>query len=296
MSDFKSKLEKHKNELAAIMITYPSTYGVFEENVKEVVEMVHQAGGQVYLDGANMNSQVGLTSPGLIGADVCHLNLHKTFCIPHGGGGPGSGPIGVAAHLAPFLPTHSVNLEEFGGAKAFGSVTAAPFGSAGILPIPYAYIKMMGGDGIKKASEIAILNANYIASQLKNDYKILFTNQNGLCAHEVIVDCRPFKNVGITEEDVAKRLMDFSLHAPTQSWPVPGTLMIEPTESESKDEIDRFIEAMRVIRKEIKEVEDGTSDAKINPLKMAPHTMNTLASEDWNRPYSREKQLTLFTL
>ena len=281
------KAEEYKDTLAAFMITYPSTHGVFEASVIEMCDIIHLFGGQVYMDGANMNAQVGLTSPGRLGADVCHLNLHKTFAIPHGGGGPGVGPIAVARHLVEFLPSHPVMNNGHIGITA---VSAAPWGSASILPITYGYIKMLGADGLKKATEIAILNANYIASALKNSYGILFTGENGRVAHELILECRHFKDTsGITEADIAKRLMDFGFHAPTLSFPVHGTLMIEPTESESKRELDRFIEALNCICREIQDIVDGKSDKTDNPLKNAPHTAATVISSDWMHPYSREQ-------
>ncbi|MGE5651734.1 MAG: aminomethyl-transferring glycine dehydrogenase [Bacillota bacterium] len=282
IADLKAKAEKHANDLAAIMITYPSTHGVFEEAVREVCEIVHSHGGQVYIDGANMNAMVGLCAPGKFGGDVSHLNLHKTFCIPHGGGGPGVGPIGVKSHLAPFLPGHRM-LE-----KHAAPVCAAPWGSASILPISWTYIKLMGSQGLKAASEMAILNANYIAKRLEPHFPILYTGTNGLVAHECIVDLRPLKDTGVTVDDVAKRLMDFGFHAPTMSFPVPGTLMIEPTESESKEELDRFCAAMIAIREEIRAVEQGVYKAEESPLRNAPHTAMDITGE-WNRPYSREQ-------
>jgi len=286
--DLKKKIELHKDNLAALMVTYPSTHGVFDENIREVCELVHQNGGQVYMDGANMNAQVGLTSPHNIGADVCHLNLHKTFCIPHGGGGPGMGPICVAQHLAPYLPGHSV--VNLGREKAMKAVSAAPWGSASILLISYAYIRMMGGPGLTDATRYAILNANYIKSRLEGYYEILYTGKQGRVAHEMILDTRPFKNTaGIEAEDFAKRLMDFGFHAPTVSFPVPGTLMIEPTESESLAELDRFCEAMIAIREEIRAIEEGRMDRLDNPLKNAPHTTGVVMAENWNHPYSREQ-------
>jgi len=287
VDDLKTKAEQHKETLACLMVTYPSTHGVFEERIQEICDTIHQFGGQVYMDGANMNAQVGLTSPAAIGADVCHLNLHKTFCIPHGGGGPGMGPIGVAKHLAPFLPSHP--LRKTGGEKAITAVSAAPFGSASILAISYAYIAMMGAEGLTNATKFAILNANYIKARLEKEYQVLYTNQNGRCAHEMIVDLRPFKAVGIEAEDVAKRLMDYGFHAPTMSFPVAGTIMIEPTESEPKEELDRFCEALLAIREEIREVENGIADRTNNVLKNAPHTLAMIVSENWNKPYSREK-------
>jgi glycine dehydrogenase len=287
VDDLRAKAEANAESLAALMVTYPSTHGVFEERIREMCEIVHRFGGQVYLDGANMNAQVGLCRPGDYGADVCHLNLHKTFCIPHGGGGPGMGPIGVAAHLAPFLPGHP--LVACGGERAIGPVAATPWGSALILAIPWMYIGMMGGDGLRRATELAILNANYLAARLAGEFPILYRGANGRVAHEFIVDLRVFKaSAGVEAEDVAKRLMDFGFHAPTMSFPVPGTLMIEPTESESKAELDRFCEAMLTIREEIRAVEEGRLDRKDNPLKRAPHSAGALVGE-WNRPYSREQ-------
>jgi glycine dehydrogenase len=286
VEDLKAKAQQHADKLAGIMITYPSTYGVYEETVKEITEIVHQHGGQVYMDGANMNAQVGLTAPGLIGADVCHLNLHKTFAIPHGGGGPGMGPICVKQHLAPFLPGHTVTASS---EEAQGAVSAAPYGSASILLISYAYIRMLGRDGVKKATEYAILNANYMLARLKGQFDILYTNHHGACAHEFIVDLRPFKKTAeIEAEDVAKRLMDYGFHAPTMSFPVPGTIMIEPTESEDKDELDRFCDALLSIRREIALVEEGQLDRKDNPMKNAPHTQFMVCSDEWQKPYSRE--------
>lgn len=287
LADLNAKAEKYKDNLAALLVTYPSTHGVFEEEIIEICDVIHQHGGQVYMDGANMNAQVGLTSPARIGADVCHLNLHKTFCIPHGGGGPGMGPIGVAAHLAPFLPGNPV--VKTGGEKAITSVSSAPYGSASILTISYAYIAMMGGEGLTNATKTAILNANYIKERLKGDYKILYTGKNGRCAHEMIVDCREFKQFGVEVEDLAKRLMDYGFHAPTVSFPVPGTMMIEPTESESIAELDRFCDALLKIREEIREVETGQADREVNVLKNAPHTLKVAMVEDWKLPYSREK-------
>ena len=286
VDDLREKAEKHSDNLAAVMVTYPSTHGVFEAAIEEICQIVHDNGGQVYMDGANMNAQVGYTSPGKIGADVCHLNLHKTFTIPHGGGGPGMGPIGVAAHLAPFLPGHPV-VAGVGGAQAIGPVSAAPWGSASILPIPYAYIAMMGDDGLEKATEVAILNANYIAHRLDPHYPVLYKGENGRVAHECIIDLRPLKEF-VSVDDVAKRLMDYGFHAPTMSFPVPGTLMIEPTESESLVELDRFCDAMVQIRQEIAEIEDGTVTHDDSVLAHAPHTASVIASEVWERPYSRE--------
>ncbi len=281
LDDFRAKAEAAGDALAACMITYPSTHGVFEETVREVCQITHDHGGQVYLDGANLNALVGLVKPGEIGADVSHLNLHKTFCIPHGGGGPGMGPIGVKAHLAPHLPGHP----ETGGSE--GPVSAAPFGSASILPISWAYCLLMGGEGLTQATKVAILSANYIAKRLEGAYDVLFTGKAGRCAHECILDTRPFAESGITVEDIAKRLMDNGFHAPTMSWPVAGTLMVEPTESETKAEIDRFITAMLSIRDEIRAVAQGEIDAENNPLKRSPHTVEDLVG-DWDRPYSRE--------
>jgi glycine dehydrogenase len=290
LDDLREKVEKHKENLAALMVTYPSTHGVFEEDIKEICGLIHDNGGLVYMDGANMNAQVGLTSPAEVGADVCHLNLHKTFCIPHGGGGPGMGPIAVTKELEPFLPGNAV--VKAGGAKAISGISAAPRGSASILTISYAYIKMMGAEGLKRATEVAILNANYLKDRLKDHYPILYTGKNGRTAHEFIVDLRPFReSANIEAIDVAKRLMDFGFHAPTMSFPVPGTLMVEPTESESKQELDRFCEAMITIREEIREVEEGKADSENNVLKNAPHTMRVAMSEEWEHVYSREKAI-----
>jgi glycine dehydrogenase len=269
------------------MITYPSTHGVFEAAIRDICALVHTHGGQVYMDGANMNAQVGLTSPAAIGADVCHLNLHKTFCIPHGGGGPGVGPIGVAAHLAPHLPNHPLR-SDAGPVTGIGPVAAAPFGSALILPISYAYIRMMGAAGLTRATEVAILNANYIAARLRGHYPVLYSGPGGMVAHECIIDCRGFQaQAGVMVEDIAKRLQDFGYHAPTMSWPVAGTLMIEPTESESKAELDRFCEAMIAIRAEIAEVAAGKLDRADNPLKHAPHTAREVMADVWSHGYSR---------
>lgn len=287
-NDLKSKAEKYKDNLAALMVTYPSTHGVFEEGIKELCQIIHDNGGLVYMDGANMNAQVGLTSPGEIGADVCHLNLHKTFCVPHGGGGPGMGPIGVNEKLKPFLPGHTII--KTGGDKAISQVSAAPFGSADILAISYAYIALMGVNGLKHATERAILNANYIKARLENHYSVLYTGKNGRTAHELIIDFRPFKqSAGVEVIDAAKRLMDYGFHAPTVSFPVAGTMMIEPTESETKAELDRFCNAMISIRNEIREIEEGKADKKINVLKQAPHTAEMLLKDNWELPYSREK-------
>lgn len=287
LEDLRIQAEKHKDNLAVLMVTYPSTHGVYESAIKEITSMIHEFGGQVYMDGANMNAQVGLTSPGMIGADVCHLNLHKTFCIPHGGGGPGMGPIGVAAHLAPYLPGHAV--VKTGGEHAMHAVSAAPWGSASILLISYAYIKMMGGNGLTNATKIAILNANYLKSRLEKEFPVLYTGENGFAAHEMILDTRKFKTTaGVEAADIAKRLMDYGFHAPTLSFPVAGTLMVEPTESESKAELDRFCEAMLGIRSEIAEIENGHADKTNNVLKNAPHTASEVTG-DWDHPYSREK-------
>lgn len=287
VADLRAKAEQHKDDLAAFMVTYPSTHGVFESSITEMCDIIHNNGGQVYMDGANMNAQVGLTNPGMIGADVCHLNLHKTFAIPHGGGGPGVGPIGVAKHLVDFLPSHPIMNNGHVGITA---VSGAPWGSASVLPITYGYIKMMGAEGLTEATKMAILNANYIAAALKDNYGILYTGENGRVGHELIVECRHLKaSAGITEEDISKRLMDYGFHAPTLSFPVHGTLMIEPTESESKSELDRFISALKSIFDEIKEVENGTADKMDNVLKNAPHTARTLCADEWKHGYGREK-------
>lgn len=285
VNDLKAKAEQHKDNLAGLMVTYPSTHGVFEESIIYICNIIHECGGQVYMDGANMNAQVGLTSPGNIGADVCHLNLHKTFAIPHGGGGPGMGPICVKSQLAPFLPGHQIH--KVGGDHAIKAVSAAPYGSASILLISYAYIKMLGAKGLKMATEYAILNANYMKARLEKHYTILYTGKNGTCAHEFIIDLRPFKTAGIEAEDVAKRLMDFGFHAPTLSFPVAGTLMIEPTESEDKAELDRFCDAMIAIRHEIESVVNGSVNAKNNILKHAPHSLKTITADAWDRDYTR---------
>jgi len=283
MDDLKAKAEEHKENLGALMITYPSTHGVFEETIIEICQTIHDLGGMVYMDGANMNAQVGLTSPGNIGADVCHLNLHKTFAIPHGGGGPGMGPICVNDHLAPYLPGHSINNNDA------NAVSAAPMGSASILLISYAYIKMLGAKGLELATSYAILNANYMKTRLENAYPILYTGKNGTCAHEFIIDLRPFKaSAGIEAEDVAKRLIDYGFHAPTMSFPVPGTIMIEPTESEDKAELDRFCDALLAIHAEIKAIENGSFDKVDNPLKNAPHTQHVICADEWNHAYSRQ--------
>jgi len=288
LDDLRDKIEKNRENLAALMVTYPSTHGVFEEDIREICEEIHQNGGLVYMDGANMNAQVGLTSPAQIGADVCHLNLHKTFCIPHGGGGPGMGPIGVVKKLTPFLPGH--DLVQTGGEQAIDAVASAPFGSASILTISHAYIRMMGAEGLTQATKVAILNANYLKDRLKDHFPVLYTGKGGHSAHEFIIDLRGFKqSAAIESVDIAKRLMDYGFHAPTMSFPVPGTLMIEPTESESKSELDRFCDAMIGIRNEIREIEEGKADPENNALKHAPHTMRTALAESWDRPYSREK-------
>ena len=283
----KSKAEEHKDHLAGLMVTYPSTHGVFEEAITTICEAIHQYGGQVYMDGANMNAQVGLTSPALIGADVCHLNLHKTFCIPHGGGGPGMGPIGVVKHLVPFLPGHPI--VSTGGKKAISSISAAPFGSASILAISYAYIAMMGPKGLKDATSLAILNANYIKSRLEDHYSVLYTGPNGRCAHEMIIDCRAFKKIGVEVANIAKRLMDYGFHAPTVSFPVAGTMMIEPTESETKEEMDRFCDAMIAIKEEIDEIAKGNAPGDNNVVVNAPHTYSAVTSDEWSVPYTRQQ-------
>jgi glycine dehydrogenase len=288
IDDLRAKADEHSDDIAALMVTYPSTHGIFEEGIRTIASIVHEHGGQVYMDGANMNAMVGLCRPGDIGADVCHLNLHKTFCIPHGGGGPGMGPIGVAAHLAPFLPGHPV--VRTGGVRAIGAVSAAPWGSPSILPISWAYIRMMGDEGLTRATKVAILNANYVAGRLEDHFPVLYTGRNGTVAHECIIDSRPLRNsAGVEAVDIAKRLMDYGFHAPTVSFPVAGTLMIEPTESESKDELDRFCDALISIREEIREIETGLADRKNNPLKNAPHTADVVTADSWDRPYSRER-------
>jgi glycine dehydrogenase len=287
VADLKAKAEQYKNELSCLMVTYPSTHGVFEESIIEICEIIHQNGGQVYMDGANMNAQVGLTSPANIGADVCHLNLHKTFCIPHGGGGPGMGPIGVAKHLVPFLPGHAV--VDIDKGKSIHAVSSAPWGSASILIISHAYIAMMGTEGLTNATRYAILNANYIKARLHHHYPVLYTGAHGRCAHEMILDCRAFKNFGIEVTDIAKRLMDYGFHAPTVSFPVAGTVMVEPTESEPKHELDRFCDAMIAIRHEIDDVEKGLSDKINNTLKNAPHTAAVITANEWEHPYTRQK-------
>ena len=288
VADLRAKAEQHSANLAALMVTYPSTHGVFEESIKDICAIIHEHGGQVYLDGANMNAMVGLCRPGDIGADVCHLNLHKTFCIPHGGGGPGMGPIGVVAHLAPYLPGHGVVTT--GGAQAIGAVSAAPWGSASILPISMMYIDMMGGEGLTEATKVAILNANYMAHRLRGHFEVLYKGKNGRVAHECIIDTRPLKaSAGVEVEDIAKRLMDYGFHAPTVSFPVAGTLMIEPTESESKAELDRFCDAMIAIHGEILDIESGVLPKDDNPLVHAPHTLEVVLDDAWARAYSRER-------
>ncbi len=288
LDDLKVKAVEHSERLAGLMVTYPSTHGVYEEQIREICALVHEHGGQVYLDGANLNALVGVARPGDFGADVSHLNLHKTFCIPHGGGGPGVGPIGVKAHLAPFLPNHPL-CAEAGPPTGVGPISAAPWGSAGILPIPWAYIRMMGGRGLTHATEVAILSANYLAQQLEPHYPVLYKGANGLVAHECIIDLRPItKNTGVTVDDIAKRLIDYGFHAPTMSFPVAGTLMIEPTESEDLGELDRFVEAMVAIREEVDRVGSGEWPADDNPLHNAPHTAVDVATDEWTRPYSRD--------
>jgi glycine dehydrogenase len=286
VADLRAKAEQHAANLACLMITYPSTHGVFEEAIREICKIIHTHGGQVYMDGANMNAQVGLCRPGDFGADVCHLNLHKTFCIPHGGGGPGMGPICCAEQLTPFLPGHP--LIEVGGAQPCGTISAAPWGSASILPISWIYIALMGSAGLQRATEVAILNANYMLSRLEGEYNVLYTNAKGRVGHEFIIDLRPFEHsAGILPEDVAKRLMDYGFHSPTMSFPVVGTLMIEPTESETRAELDRLCDALIAIRSEIRAIESGASDRKDNPLKNAPHTAAVVCADTWTRAYSR---------
>eukprot|EP01068_Selenidium_serpulae_P011321 Selendium_serpulae@DN5638_c0_g1_i1.p1 len=282
---------EHAETLSCLMITYPSTFGKFEENIKEICDIVHEQGGQVYMDGANMNAQLGLTSPARIGADVCHLNLHKTFGIPHGGGGPGVGPICVKKHLAQFLPHHSLvtPVHASTGSANSHSIAAAPYGSANILPVPWMFITMLGAEGLTKCAEYAILNANYCVSRLASHYSVKFLGSKGRCAHEFILDVKEFKGVGVTEEDIAKRLMDYGFHAPTMSWPVPSSLMVEPTESEGKMELDRFCDALISIRGEIKKIQSGEWPADDNPLKNAPHTMKDIVSTAWTHPYTREE-------
>jgi glycine dehydrogenase len=288
VEDLRAKAAEHNDTLAALMVTYPSTTGIFEETIRQICEIVHAHGGQVYMDGANMNAQVGLCRPADVGADLCHLNLHKTFCIPHGGGGPGMGPICVAAHLGPFLPDHPV--VPLRQEQPCGTVAAAPWGSAWILPISWAYIALMGRDGLVEATKLAILNANYVARRLADHYPLLYPGRNGLVAHECIIDTRPFKqSAGIEVEDIAKRIIDYGFHPPTVSFPVPGTLMIEPTESESKEELDRFCDALISIRQEIREIEGGTQPRGNNLLTSAPHTLEDVIADGWDRPYSRER-------
>ena len=288
VEDLRAKAREHRDTLACLMITYPSTHGVFESSIREICHIVHENGGQVYMDGANMNAQVGLCRPGDFGADVCHLNLHKTFCIPHGGGGPGMGPIGVAAHLAPFLPSHPVVAT--GGVETCGTVSAAPWGSSAILAISWAYIALMGQDGLPEATKIAILNANYIARRLAGHFDLLYSGKNGLIAHECIIDTRPFKtSAGIEVDDIAKRIIDYGFHPPTVSFPVAGTLMIEPTESEPKEELDRFCDALIAIRQEIREIEEGKASREDNLLTRSPHTLVQVIGDEWNRPYPRER-------
>ncbi len=288
VDDLRTKAELHKNDLSCIMITYPSTHGVFEKRIREICDIIHQNGGQVYMDGANMNAQVGFTNPGFIGADVCHLNLHKTFAIPHGGGGPGEGPIGVAKHLTPFLPSHK--LVKTGGEKGIHAVSAAPFGSAMILPITHAYVKLLGVEGLKRATEMAILNANYLSAKLREHYSTLYTGETGRVAHECIIDVRDFgKEYGVDATDIAKRLMDFGFHAPTLSFPVANTLMVEPTESEPKAELDRFIQTMIIIKQECEAIKNGQLDKEDNPVKMAPHAASEVCADEWNHKYPRSQ-------
>jgi glycine dehydrogenase len=287
LADLEAKATEHSQRLAALMVTYPSTHVVFEEGIRKACEVVHRHGGQVYMDGANLNALVGLVRPGEFGADVCHINLHKTFCIPHGGGGPGMGPICCAKHLSPFLPNHPV--VNIGHERGVGPISAAPWGSASILPISWMYLAMMGGEGLTKATEVAILSANYVSKRLEADYPTFYRGQSGLVAHECILNLQGLKTeAGIEVEDVAKRLMDYGFHAPTVSWPVAGTLMVEPTESESKDELDRFCDAMAMIREEVRAIAAGKADKSNNPLKHAPHTATVVTADSWDRPYSRE--------
>jgi len=288
IDDLKSKAETYSEDLGALMVTYPSTHGVFEEGIKDITKIIHDNGGQVYMDGANMNAQVGLTSPGNIGADVCHLNLHKTFAIPHGGGGPGVGPIGVAKHLSPFLPSHPFH--KTGGENGIGPVSSAPYGSASILLISFAYIKMLGSEGLTNATKFAILNANYLKARLQESFPVLYTGSNDRVAHEMILDCRPFKkSAQIEVSDIAKRLIDYGYHAPTVSFPVAGTLMIEPTESESKKELDRFADALIEIRSEIRFIENGDNLAETSVLRNAPHTAESVTADEWPYIYSRQR-------
>jgi glycine dehydrogenase len=288
LDDLKAKAAKYSHELAALMVTYPSTHGVFEAAIQQICAVIHAHGGQVYLDGANMNAQVGICRPGDFGADVCHLNLHKTFCIPHGGGGPGMGPIGVASHLIPFLPGHAVI--KIGSEQSIGAIASAPWGSASILVISWMYVAMMGDRGLQLATKVAILNANYIAKRLAAYYPVLYRGENGLVAHECILDLRSLKkSANIEIDDIAKRLIDYGFHAPTVSWPVGGTMMVEPTESESKQELDRFCDALIAIREEIREIELGKVDIEDNLLHNAPHTVESLITAEWTHPYSREQ-------
>jgi glycine dehydrogenase len=289
VGDLRAKADEHGKDLAALMVTYPSTHGVFETTIREICAVVHEHGGQVYMDGANMNAQVGLCRPGDVGADVCHLNLHKTFCIPHGGGGPGVGPIGVARHLVKFLPGLPSLQPWLSVNSSSHPVAAAPYGSASILTISWMYIRMMGAAGLTKATKVAILNANYVAKRLDPHFPVLFKGKHGLVAHECILDLRPCKVAGVEVEDVAKRLMDYGFHAPTVSWPVPGTVMIEPTESEPQQELDRFCEAMIAIRAEVDAISSGVADRKNNLLKNAPHTAEQVTADRWEHPYSREQ-------
>jgi len=284
VEDLKNKATEHADNLGGVMVTYPSTYGVYEESVKEIIRFVHEKGGQVYMDGANLNAQIGLTSPGFLGADVCHLNLHKTFAIPHGGGGPGVGPICVAEHLIPFLPGGSVETRDYNYL-----VSAAPYGSAYIMLVSYGYIRLMGAEGLEDATKVAILNANYMKKRISESFEILYSGINNTCAHEFIVDLRSFKKIGIEAEDVAKRMLDFNFHPPTLSFPVPGTIMVEPTESEDKEELDRFCDALAAIRDELSQIEQGVLDKDNNPLKNAPHTQADLGDDTWDHPYSRKQ-------
>jgi glycine dehydrogenase len=287
LADLSAKASEHRASLAALMVTYPSTHGVFEVGIRDVCRIVHDAGGKVYMDGANLNALVGLARPADLGADVCHVNLHKTFCIPHGGGGPGMGPIACTRELAPHLPAHPL---ASGPSTHIGPISAAPWGSAGILPISYLYVAMMGAAGLTKATKVAILNANYIAWRLRDAYPVLYAGERGLVAHECIVDPRPYKmSAGVEVEDIAKRLMDYGFHAPTVAFPVAGTLMIEPTESEPREELDRFCDAMLAIREEIREIEDGAADRSRNLLKGAPHTAAQVTADGWDRPYARTR-------
>jgi glycine dehydrogenase len=288
LAEFRALCEEHKDDLSCLMVTYPSTRAFFEDGIQDICGIVHEFGGQVYMDGANMNAQLGLTSPGMIGADVCHLNLHKTFSIPHGGGGPGIGPICVAEHLAPHLPSHSVRAPSSGG--SLGAVSAAPWGQAGITCIPWMFIRMLGQDGITDSARYAILNANYMKAKLEPYFDVVATNANNRCSHEFIIDCSEIqRSSGIVEEDIAKRLQDYGFHAPTMSWPVPHSLMVEPTESEDKGELDRFCDAMIMIREECRKIEKGDWPKEDNPLKMAPHTQYEVCNTEWTHPYTREE-------